>query len=287
MGRIAEDDPGLGAYLTQVERYPVLEREDELRLARAYRASEDPAIAHELVRANLRYVVRIALRYRGYGLAMGDLIEEGNVGLLMAVRRFEPERELRFMTYGSYWVRAYILAYILKQRTQVAVGTGPLQSRLFFGLARERARLTAALGEHASADEIDEHLATHFRTTKERIHEIGDRLDAKDSSLDAPMFRDGAASAVEHLADPTADMEGDAELHERDVEIRRRVQDVCAQLAPRERYIVDQRLLTDEEATLAEIGETLHLSRERVRQLEARIKIKLRRAVADLVPNAA
>ena len=144
MGRIADDDPGLAAYLDRVERYPLLDREAELHLARRWREAGDRRAGDELITANLRFVVRIALRYRGYGLRVADLVEEGNLGLLEALRRFEPERHLRFMTYAGYWARAYILAHVLKQRSLVGVGTGPLQSRLFFGLARERARLVAA-----------------------------------------------------------------------------------------------------------------------------------------------
>ena len=279
MGRVAEEDPGLQPYLTAVERYEQLDRDEELALARRYQQTGDQSIAHRLAHANLRFVVRIAFGYRGYGLRIADLIEEGNLGLLEAVERFDPDRGLRFMTYANYWVRAYILAHILKQRTLVGVGTGPLQSRLFFRLARERGRLTAALGEHASRDEIDRQLAEKFRTTPERIRQIGARLDAKDVSLDVPVFRDGPTTGVDVLPDERDDFTTALDDEQRRAELRRRIDEVLRTLQPRERYIVDHRLLTDEESTLAEIGETLHLSRERVRQLEHRIKQKLRRAL--------
>jgi RNA polymerase sigma-32 factor len=289
MGRIAEEDPGLQTYLTAVERCEELDRRQELDLAEHYRRTQDPALAHRLVRANLRFVVRIALGYRGYGLRVADLIEEGNLGLLEAVRRFEPDRGLRFMTYAGYWVRAFILAHVLKQRTLVGIGTGPLQSRLFFRLARERGRITAALGERATAEEIDRHLAAKFRTSPERIREIGARLDARDVSLDVPLFRDGPTTAVEMLADQHFDFGESLDAEARSAELRRRIEAVRETLPPRERYIVDHRLLSEgeDEETLAAIGRTLHLSRERVRQLEARIKVKLRRALHDLQPHPA
>jgi RNA polymerase sigma-32 factor len=282
MGRVAEEDPGLRTYLAAVERFETLDRAKEQELARQYLRSGDDRLAHRLAHANLRFVVRIAYGYRGYGLRVADLIEEGNLGLLEAVRRFDPERGLRFMTYATYWVRAYILAHILKQRTLVGVGTGPLQSRLFFRLARERGRLTAALGEHASREEIDRRLAARFRTTPERITQIGARLEAKDVSLDAPVFRDGPTTGVEVLPDQPHDLADTLEERRRHAEVRRRVAAVLRTLQPRERYIVDHRLLGDDEETLAEIGATLHLSRERVRQLETRIKGKLRRALDGL-----
>lgn len=281
MGRLHDVDPGLSAYMTAVEHFPHLDRDGELRLARDYQRTHDDAFAHRLVEANLRFVVRIALGYRGYGLRVADLVEEGNLGLLEAVRRFDPTRNLRFMTYASFWVRAYILAHILKQRSLVGVGTGPLQSRLFFRLARERARLTAALGENATRDEIDARLAEKFRTTPERIREIGARLDAKDLSLDIPVFRDGPTTGVELLPDERSPVGVELETEERQAELRRRIDLVLRTLPDRERYIADHRLLADndEEETLADIGRTLHLSRERVRQLEERIKSKLRRAL--------
>jgi RNA polymerase sigma-32 factor len=281
MGRVNDEDPGLSAYMTAVERFEHLDREGELRLARDYQRTHDEAFAHRLVEANLRFVVRIALGYRGYGLKVADLVEEGNLGLLEAVRRFDPARNLRFMTYASFWVRAYVLAHVLKQRSLVGVGTGPLQSRLFFRLARERARLTAALGENATREEIDARLAVKFRTTPERIREIGARLDAKDVSLDLPVFRDGPTTGVDLLPDDRTPVAVELEVEEREAELRRRIDLVLRTLPERERYIADHRLLAqdEDEETLADIGRALRLSRERVRQLEERIKGKLRRAL--------
>ena len=281
MGRIADEDAGLNNYLGRIEHYDELDREAELELAERWQKG-DRAAAERLVTCNLRYVVRIALMYRGYGIRVADLIEEGNLGLLEAVRRFEPERGLRFMTYASYWIRAYVLAHVLKQSTLVGVGTGPLQSKLFFRLARERARIVSALGSEVTTDEVERRLAVKFETTVERIREIGARIDAKDVSLDAQLFRDGATTALDLLADEHEMLDDDLATRERDLEVRRRLGAVMASLPERERYIVDHRLMSDEEDTLADIGRHLRLSRERVRQLEARVKSKLRRALEGL-----
>src|SRR5262249_49317065 len=157
-----EKEEGFITYLQQIRRYPRLDRKTELRLARRWHKHRDRSAADALVQGHLRDVVAIAAQYRGYGVRLAGLVEEGNVGLLEAVRRFDPTRNLRFMTYASYWVRAYILAHVLKQFSMVGVGTGPLQSKMFFRLARERARLSTQLGGDDGS--ITQSLATTFNT---------------------------------------------------------------------------------------------------------------------------
>src|SRR5215470_2643127 len=167
---MAQLEDGFSRYLDQIKHYPRLDRQAELRLARRYKRTHDRAALDALIQSHLRDVVAIASQYRGYGFRLADLVEEGNIGLLEAVRRFDPGRNLRFMTYAAYWVRAYILAHVLKQFSMVGVGTGPLQSKLFFRLARERARLTSELGDKAS--QITEALAAKFQTTAGRVEEM-------------------------------------------------------------------------------------------------------------------
>jgi RNA polymerase sigma-32 factor len=282
MARIVEDS--FRAYVSRIQRYSPLDRATELELAVRWQRG-DVAAAHALVCANLRYVVKIAHGYRGYGLPVPDLVEEGNIGLLEAVRRFDPSRERRFMTYATYWIRAYILAYVLKQWSMVGIGTGPLQSKLFFRLARERARIATAMGD---VQDLDVRLAEKFGTTPERVRDMAGRLEGKDSSLDAQAYREGAATVLDQLADDgaaTDEMCADAELSRL---VRERVALAMKALSPRERYIVDRRLLTDDAQTLAAIGRKLGLSRERVRQLEERVKGKLGRVLSDLEgPSAA
>jgi RNA polymerase sigma-32 factor len=283
-----DEDPGLASYFAAVHHFPPLTTAEEQALARRWIEHKDTDAANRLVCANLRFVVKIALGYRGYGLRLADLIEEGNVGLLEAVRRFDPDRNLRFMTYGSYWVRAYILAHVLRQSSMVGVGTGPLQSKLFFRMARERARLLGALGADASPAEIEAHLAKRFATTPERIRDMSGRLDGHDVSLDQETFRDGHVTHLERLADDhSSDVEAELARRERDRVVKVRLDELLKTMPARDREIVRRRLLTDEAETLAEIGRDLGLSRERVRQLELRLKGKLRRALSDLRPLAA
>ncbi len=277
-------DDAYHAYLDQLARFEPLDRATEQKLARRWAKKGDVEAGHQLVRANLRFVVKIANGYRNYGLRVADLVEEGNVGLLEALRRFDPERGLRFMTYAAYWVRAYILAHVLKQRYLVGVGTGPMQSKLFFRLARERARLASSLGD--AAGDLDQRLAESFGTTVERVRAMTDRMGARDVSLDAELHggdEGDGRRGLDLLADPDADVEGECAGEERDRLVRQRLQAAMRGLDARERHIVRHRLLTDERVTLADIGRQLGVSRERVRQLEERLKAKLAPLLADLV----
>jgi RNA polymerase sigma-32 factor len=285
MSRALADDAGFRTYLNAIGQFEPLDREMELKLARRWQRRRDADAAHQLVCANLRFVVKIANHYRGYGFRMADLVEEGNIGLLEAVKRFDPSRNLRFMTYAAYWIRAYILAHVLKQWSLVGVGTGPLQSKLFFRMARERAKISAALGGAGGEAAVEEQLAAKFGTTPERIRDMTGRLDGKDLSLDAAAYRDGSVSELDLLADDGAQgQEERCARAQRDRLVRHHVDRLLSGMSSRERYIVERRLLTDEADTLAEIGRHLRLSRERVRQLEERLKGKLRRALADFEP---
>src|SRR5215813_4306474 len=224
-------DPGLQYYLAAIAKFPLLTREQEIALARRYLNERDQTASHALATANLRFVVKIAAGFRGYGLKLTDLVEEGNLGLLEAVKRFDPERGRRFMTYAAFWIRAYILAYVLKSWSLVGVGTGPLQSKLFFRLSRERARIAARLG---GGPDVEKKLAKKFGTTEERIMEMEQRLDRRDSSLDVMAFRDGSVTVLEMLADhrPTQEVAtGDAE---RDLVVRDRVRQALVDLDARE-----------------------------------------------------
>ncbi len=285
MGLVASvaSEDSLRAYLNEIQRFPPLERAEERELAERWRAG-DRAAAHALVCANLRTVVKIAWRFRGYGIRVADLVEEGNVGLLEAVKRFEPDRGHRFMTYATFWVRACILAHVLKQWSLVGVRTGPMQSKLFFRLARERARISAAVGD---TGDLDARLAARFGTTTERVQAMTGRLSGKDHSLDGAPFHEGPSTPLDQLVDESESVEERCAGAERGALVRRRVASAMRGLSPRERYIVHRRLLTDEAATLADIGRHLGLSRERVRQLEERVKGKLGHALADLDERAA
>lgn len=274
-------EKGFKQYLASIERYPKLDRAGELSLATEYHAG-DKAKGDLLVSCNLRFVVKIAVGYCGYGFKLSDLVAEGNIGLLQAVRRFEPERGLRFMTYASYWVRAHVLSYILKHWSLVGVGTGPMQSKLFFRLQREKAKLLARTG---SSENITAKLAETFQCTEDRIRRMEQRIDGRDLSLDAKAYRDGTVSILETLEGTGASQETTLSRTEVSSLVRERVEEALTRFDQREQVIVRERLLGTQKRTLSDLGQQLGLSRERVRQLEQRIKGKLRRTLADLAPQ--
>lgn len=272
------EDRGFRRYLAAADRFPVLDRQTELRLARRWRKQGDRKAANTLIECNLRYVVQIAMKYRGYGIKVADLIEEGNLGLLEALRRFEPERKLRFMTYAAFWVRAYILAYVLKQWSLVGVGSSPASSKMFFRLNATRSRLVQEMG--GDSEEVDAALAKSFGTSEEKVRAMSQRLGNHDTSLDAAAYREDGSSLVDLLVDEHDTQEEKTASAERDAYVRGKIRELWAELDPRERVIVEKRLLSgDDEATLADLGRHLGLSRERVRQLEERVKVKLRTAL--------
>ena len=279
------DDEGLRKYVAAIQRFEPLDREAEQVLARRWHDHGDQEAAHQLVQSHLLFVVKIANSYKGYGLRVADLVEEGNVGVLEAVKRFDPSRNLRFLTYASYWIRAYVLGHVLRQFSLVGVGTSPRQSRLFFRLSRERARITTALGGNPAQGDVDTILARRFDTSEENIRGMSERLDGKDVSLNAQAYQGSEVTELELLTDDTQGQEERFAQQQGRRQVRHRLTHVMHELSPRERHIVEHRLLADEEASLAEIARHFGLSRERVRQIEERLKRKLREALAEFGPQ--
>lgn len=272
----------LDRYIQQVRAIPKLSREEEHELALLVGKGDQDA-ADRLVEANLRYVIAIALQYRRYGVTLGDLIAEGSVGLVTAVRKFDPHRGTRFVTYAGYWIRAFVLEAVVRSSTMIGAGSGPFRSKLFFRLRRERARLSNLI---ADPDELNEKLAAEFDTTPKKMAELLRRLDQREISLDAPAYNDSEATLVELLP-------GNAEPQDQVVARRRRQSGIQTRLAgalsildDRERLIVEKRILSDDSASLAALGRELGVSRERARQLEARAKKKLAEELKDLAPAA-
>ena len=258
----------LGDYLARIDRYPVLERERELDLARRYLARGDRRAGEWVIGAHLRDVVAIARRYRGYGQPQSELIAAGNLGLVRALERFDPERGLRFMTYASYWVRAEILSHVLHNWSAVGVGKSSMQVRLFFGLRSQRARLES---RGLSAEALEDALAQHFGCTVQRIRAVQARLDQRDAPFDTADEPRLERSNLEHWVDQrhqTQRVEACLTAGLEDLDVR-------------ERRIVECRLLEDEKRSLVELGIELGISRERVRQLEQRAHKKLRRHFDD------
>jgi RNA polymerase sigma-32 factor len=259
-----------------VQAIPPLTREEEYELACLVRDRDDRVAARRLVEANLRYVVAIALSYRRYGVRVADLVAEGNVGLMIALKKFDPTRGTRFVTYAAHWIRAYVLDHVIRAWSIVGVGAGPLRSKVFFRLRREKARILASTSDSVEANE---RLAARFGTTSDKIATLAHRLEARDVSLDAKVFEDGAATILDTLPSSGPTQEEDYIVQERGSALHACVREAVAKLDPRERFIVEVRMMADrsDELSLAEIGRRLGVSRERARQLEARAKQKLRR----------
>lgn len=277
----SEVDSALSRYISMVQQYPKLDREQEAQLCADWRDRGDVAAKEQLVRAHLRYVVAIALKYRRYGLPLAELIAEGNFGIVHALTKFDPERGNRFVTYAAYWIRAYVLNYIIRSWSLVGVGSGALRSKMFFKLRRERVRITNLVGEGEHADDL---LAERFNMSREQIQGMVRRLEARDLSLDARVFDDAVTTIVETLAAPADDQESTFSSHQLSVSAKSVVQAAIQSLDHRERYIVEHRLMadSDDELSLAEIGRRLGVSRERARQLESRAKRKLKHRIMEL-----
>jgi len=276
-----ELDSALSHYMTAVKGYRQLSRKEELGLWCRWHEALDERALDTLVRANLRHVVAIALKYRRYGLPVAELIAEGNFGIVHALTKFEPERGNRFVTYAAYWIRAFILNHIIRSRSLVGAGTGVFRSKLYFKLRRERIHITNLVGEGELAEEM---LAEQFKTSRAQIVEMMGRLDARDVSLDSKRFDDGVTSVVDTLASPEVNQEESYARCQRAHRLNDVVHAALDVLDLRERHIVECRLMADpEEAqSLAELGRFLSISRERARQIEARAKDKLRQRVFEI-----
>jgi RNA polymerase sigma-32 factor len=254
----------LSRYLAEIDRFPLLTPEEEHSLAVRYKETGDPNIAHKLVTSNLRFVVMVALEYRHYGFRLMDLIQEGNVGLMMAVKKFDPYKGFRLITYAVWWIRAFILNYILKNWSLVKVGTTQEQRRLFFKLSKLRALLD---NENAEQKKV---AVKTLGVDEDELEEIENRYLKRDLSLDEPLSNESEKTQMDIL--PVQDKNVEEEfLHQEDHELLKAgINIALSGLPERERYIIENRYLSENPVTLQEIGEKLGLSRERVRQLESR-----------------
>ncbi|HEX4352499.1 MAG TPA: sigma-70 family RNA polymerase sigma factor [Polyangiales bacterium] len=267
-------DPATSAYIRRVNAIPALDRAAELQAARDYQTRRDTAAAQRVITANLRHVVPIALRYRRYAIPVGELIAEGNVAMLRALESFDPARELRFATYANYWVRADILALVLRQRSMVGGGRGHLRPKFFFRLRREHARLKVQLGDDVR---VREALSSTWKLSVDELSEILDRLERPDASLDAPIASQ-TATIGDLLPDESRNQEELLSLRITQTRLSLAVEEATAELDPRERFILEKRLMADPESeySLVRIGQLFGVSRERARQLESRVKEKMR-----------
>jgi len=268
------------AYVRAAMQEPLLERDHELDLARQWREHGNERALHQLVRAYARLVISTAGRFRHYGLPIGDLVQEGNVGLMQAAARFEPEREFRFSTYANWWIRAAIQDYILRNWSIVRIGTTTSQKSLFFNLRRLRARLQGAAAGPMS-DDARQSIATDLGVRLRDVEAMELRLAGNDQSLNAPVSETGDDDWQGLLADDRPNPEQVVTGLRDSRTISAWLAEALDDLNPRERIIIDQRRLSEHGATLEELGRELGISKERVRQLESRALLKLRERLAD------
>jgi RNA polymerase sigma-32 factor len=268
----------LDLYMAQINQMPILSPEEEFELALRYREKADSEAAHRLITSNLRFVVKVALEYKNYGLKLLDLIQEGNIGLMMAVKKFDPRRGYRLISYAVWWIRAYIQNFIIKSWSLVKIGTTQAQKKLFYKLGKVRRLLEAPQGDHPRSYED---IAKDLGVKEEEIHEMEQRMGGKDLSLDLPFDEDQELTPLALLPNDAPDQE-DVLIRSQDSQIQKdEVSKALAKLNERERYIITQRIMRDKPLTLQEIGDTLKLSRERIRQIEKEALTKLRREMQN------
>lgn len=265
---------------------PLLSRDHEFDLARRWRESGDERALHELIRSYTRLVVSTASRFRNYGLPMGDLVQEGNVGLLQAAQRFEPEREVRFSTYATWWIKSAMQDFVLRNWSIVRTGTTAAQKSLFFNLRRLRARIEDATGRPLD-QEGRASIAETLDVAIAEVESMEQRLSGADQSLNAPISEGGEEEGQSFIADERLNPE-EVVIGMRDGATRSRwLSEALAELSQRERVIIDQRRLSDEGATLEQLGRALGVSKERVRQLEHRALMKLKASMLRRVGDVA
>src|SRR6185312_2748281 len=235
-------DPALAEYISRVRNIPRLSREAEHELAISAREGDADA-AHKLIEANLRFVVAVALQYRRYGIPISELIAEGSLGLILAVRKFDPERGTRFVTYAGYWIRAYVLDLVVKSASMVGGGSGALRSKLYFRLRRERARVS---NHEQDQTRVVETLAQQFHVDTERMSRMLRQIDARDVSLDVTAHSDSTMTMLDTLQDDGVSQEEELMASEQQVGLNDRLGSALGALDRRERYIVEQRIMGDD-----------------------------------------
>ena len=281
---IIAGESGLARYLQEIKRFPMLEPQEEYMLAKRWREHGDREAAHKLVTSHLRLVAKIAMGYRGYGLPIGEVISEGNVGLMQAVKRFEPDKGFKLATYAMWWIRASIQEYILRSWSLVKMGTTASQKKLFFNLRKAKSRISA-LDDGDLRDDQVESISKRLGVGKQDVIDMNRRLGG-DASLNAPLREDGEGEWQDWLVDDSADQELQlADREESDVRMDA-LRSALSVLNPRERRIFEARRLADEPITLEELSAEFGVSRERVRQIEVRAFEKVQEAVKAGVARA-
>jgi len=272
----------LARYLDEIRRFPMLSAEEEYTLAKDWRDQGNIEAAHKLVTSHLRLVAKIAMGYRGYGLPMGELIAEGNLGMMHAVKRFEPEKGFRLSTYAMWWIKASIQEYILRSWSLVKIGTTAAQKKLFFNLRRIKGQIKAVEDGDLSAEQV-EHIANELNVSEDEVVSMNRRMAGGDHSLNAPVSSDGESMEwMDWLVDERETHDTTFEEAEEYDARRKLLIEAMKDLNEREIAIIEARRLSDTPETLENLSQRFGISRERVRQIESRAFEKLQIAVRDM-----
>jgi RNA polymerase sigma-32 factor len=267
----------VAALIGKFDQFQVLSKEEEFELAMRLKKYNDREAAQTLITANLRNVVRIAMDYGGYGLPLEDIVQEGTIGLMIAVKKFDLSKGYRLMTYAVWWIKAMIHDYILRFFSQVKLGTTKLQKRLFYGLNRMSAEEDVMGGD---ITEQSNALSARLDADPHQIEEIISRLTNRDQSLDSPMTDGSDTSFMDFLADTRSNPEDRVMESQRATYVKDQIEAALARLTPREQDIARQRLMAENPLTLEDLGSQYAISKERVRQIENNVKVKLKKALA-------
>jgi RNA polymerase sigma-32 factor len=276
---VMSPDGGLSRYLTEIRKFPMLAKDEEFMLAKRWREHEDPAAAHRLVTSHLRLVAKIAMGYRGYGLPIGEVISEGNVGLMQAVKKFEPDKGFRLATYAMWWIRASIQEYILRSWSLVKMGTTAAQKKLFFNLRKAKSEISALEEGDLRPEQVSQ-IATKLGVLDSEVISMNRRLAGPDASLNAPLRSDSESEWQDWLEDKEA-VSQETQLAEDEERTLRMglLEEAMTELSDRERHILTERRLKDDPTTLEALAAQYGVSRERVRQIEVRAFEKLQKAM--------
>ncbi len=278
-------DSSLDSYLRDVRKYPLLSPEEEYSLAKRYKEKGDLEAAKKLITSNLRFVVKVALEYIHYNVKLSDLIQEGNIGLMKALTKYDPDKGYRFISYAIWWIRAYIQSFILKMRSLVKIGTTQAQRKLFYALSKTKREILKLSGKSSDENINDQEMlliSEKLGVKAKDVREMEKRLSNTDLSFDATISENDDRTLLEKIATDEVSQEERIIKEEEENIIRSRLTRFLEKANEKERYIVYNRLMSDNPRTLEEIGETFGITRERVRQIEERLKEKLKKEFYDL-----
>ena len=274
------NEGNLASYMEQIKKFPLLEAKEEYMLAKAWKNQGDVKAAHKLVTSHLRLVAKIASGYRGYGLPLSDLISEGNIGMMHAVKRFEPEKGFRLATYAMWWIKASIQEYILRSWSLVKIGTTAAQKKLFFNLKKIKSKISAIEEGDLTPDQVDK-IATELSVPHKEVISMNRRISGSDYSLNSPVTDDSSGEWQDWLEDDTQNQEASFADTEEYLIKKNILSDSLEYLNERERDIISERQLSENPLTLEELSNRYGVSRERIRQIEAKAFEKLQTKMTE------